>query len=171
MLDIARKNGAITIQSTAEQFLANQPEHPLQKVLMISCVHHFPNQDSVLANLSKHMPDGGTCLMFSCSTISAPLFKAFKDLLSSFGVKWGELSEVMESNGLKCKMVTGSEPVQCDKALWYECIRNRFLSTMRELSDAELDAGIEELEEEWKDQDVLRFVVTFKGVVATKPHK
>ena len=37
MLDVARKNGAITIQATAEEFFATRPKHPLKVALMHGC--------------------------------------------------------------------------------------------------------------------------------------
>ena len=43
MLKVARKNGAITIHSTAEDFLASgKPEFPLKVVLMIMSSQNFP---------------------------------------------------------------------------------------------------------------------------------
>ncbi len=169
MLDMAERNGAITIHATAEKFLERKPQYPLKKVLIISCVHHFANRDSVFANLAKHMPDNGMCLIVNGSCEGVPFFKARKEYCCApLHVEWAELCQELESKGLNCRVVSGTELVQCEKALWLECIRNRFVSSLRNFSDSKLEEGIKELEEELKDQDMVSFNKTFKGILVTK---
>jgi hypothetical protein len=48
--------------------------------------------------------------------------------------------------------------------LWFDAIRNRFFSSLLRFSDKQLEQGVEELEEQFKDQDNL----TYKGLIVTK---
>ena len=63
MLEVAERNGAITIQSTAEDFFATKPRFPLNVVLMNGCIHHFEKPDYVISQLASYMPEDGICIM------------------------------------------------------------------------------------------------------------
>lgn len=52
-------------------------------------------------------------------------------------------------------MVLSEEPGEIDKKMWYDGIRNRFSTALLDFSDEQLEQGIEELEEQFKDQDVV----------------
>lgn len=175
MLSVAEKNGAIAIHSTAEDFLS-KPEYPLKTVFFIGCVHHFPHPERVFENLAKHMPEDGMGLilkyMYAKDNSHLPFFKAakqsFVDVNQNSKSSLKELSTLIESKGLKCKFVSDTELIEYNKSLWYDCIRNRFVFTLLKFSDAELEQGIAELEEEFKDQDILRFDATMEAIIITK---
>ena len=73
-----------------------------------------------------------------------------------------------ERNSLKCKLVSGSEYAEVDKELWYEAIRNRFISTLQRFTDAELEEGIKEMEKEFAGQNVLKLDLDMIGAIVTK---
>ena len=169
MLDIARKNGATTIQSTAESFFASKPEYPLKVVLMNGCVHHFQDPDFIFSRLGKLMPDDGVCIITAyTSKVTFPLFKAAVEAYTGVGDRYDLLCKIIESKGLKWRKVSGLEPVEMEKGLWYDGIRNRLYSTLRGFSDEELEQGVEELEVQFKDSDVLKFDVGYIGIFVSK---
>lgn len=175
MLSVAEKNGAIAIHSTAESFLS-KPDYPLKTVFFIGCVHHFPHPDVVFENLAKHMPEDGMGLilkyMYANENSNLPFFKAamqsFVDVNKNSKSGLKQLSTLIESKGLKCKFVSDTELIEYDKSLWYDSIRNRFVFTLNKFSDAELELGIAELDEKFKDQDVFRFDATMEAIIITK---
>lgn len=167
MLAVARSNGAITIQSTAEDFLANKPDYPLKAVLVVGCFHHFQDPDFVVTSLARHLPRDGGCMFveFPPDT-TLPWFGAVK---RAYPVVIGDRAEniraLAEAKGLECRVVAGKEPVEMGKGLWYEFIRKRLATVLLRFSDEELEKGIEELEEKFKDMDVLKFDLALDGVI------
>jgi SAM-dependent methyltransferase len=169
MLNVAQKNGAIVIQATAEEFLASKPDFPLKVVLMNGCVHHFTDVDFVFSKLVKYMPDDGVCFVTDCTgELSLPLFKAAVDAHTGIDEGLDLLCDLVKSKGLKCRVVAGTEPGETDKELWYDAIRNRFFSLLLKFSDDELERGIEELEEQFKNQDTLKYDMAFRGLIIEK---
>lgn len=172
MLQVAGRNGAITVQATAEDFLKTKPPYPLRVVLMISCVHHLEDPDFVFSSLSRYMPSDGVCFIQAYPpdvTLLYPLFKAAKEAFAADSDSLQQrIPRLAEANGFKCELFSGSEQAEIDKELWYEAIRNRFISTLLKFTDAELEEGIGELEREFADKNVLKFDLNMEGAILTK---
>lgn len=169
MLNVAQKNGAITIQATAEEFLASKPKYPLKVVLMHGVVHFFTDPDFVFTKLAEYMPDNGVCFpTFISSVENFPIFKAMIEPVNDMIQEFDQLCDLIESKGLKCKVVFGTEPVEFDTKVWYDSIRNRAISCFTKFSDEELEQGIEELEEKFQGEDVIKFDMPLKGFIVTK---
>ena len=169
MLAVARENGAITIQATAEEFLASKPDYPLKVVLLNACIHHFTDLDFVCSQLAKYMAEDGVCIVTQYPPKSAlPLFKAALHEVNHIGDRYLEaFCKSVESKGLKWRMMSGAEPGEVEKELWYSGIRNRMASVLLKYTDEELEQGIQELQEEFKDTDVIKFDVSINGVLVT----
>ena len=169
MLAVARRNGAITVRSTAESFLASKPAYPLKIVLMNGCAHHFQDPDFVFAKLAEYMPDDGVCVVTEYpATITLPFFKAAAEAHSHIGHNLESLCTLVETKGLHCRMVSGTEPARMEKSLWYSALRNRLASMLLGFSDEELEQGIEELEEQFEGKDVLNFDIVLDGIIITQ---
>jgi len=164
MLEVAQKNGAITIQATAESFLASKPDYPLKVVFMNACIHHFKDLDFVLSKLAEYMPDGGMCVLVLNTITSVPMLMG--DLISK--LKSSEFQTLAESKGLKWKSESKAIVQEVEKALFYECIRQRYTTPLLQFSDEELEQGIQELEEMSKDQDKLHIEMMVEGIILTK---
>lgn len=171
MLDVAQKNGAITIQSTAENFFASKPDYPLKVVLMNGCVHHFADLDLVFSQLAKYMPEDGVCFVTEYPADKPlPYFKAALQAIASYGkgmFKLDLLRTLIESKGLNCRMISETETIEIGKEFWYEAIRSRSASVLQKFSDDELEQGIEELEEQFKGTDVLKCDLATNGIIVT----
>ena len=168
MLEVARKNGAITVQATAEGFLASEPLYPLKVVIFVCCVHHFEDPNTVFTNLAKHMPSDGVCFLLEYPPeTTLPWFKAAEKAFSSIGNRLTEIQALAECKGFKCRVVTGMEPVEMEKSLWYEAIRKRSSSALRSFTDEELEEGIRELEEKFAGSNVLKYDIAHQGIIMT----
>ena len=165
MLNVAQRNGAVTIESTAEEFLASKPSYPLKVVCMNGCIHHFADPDFVFSQLASFMPEDGVCIV---TMYTIPLFKGANNIRSTERIK--EISKLVnfESKGLKCTKAESLKTGMMNKALWYESIRNRLSSYLSLLSNEELEKGIEKLEEDWKDQTEIKIATTVTALVITK---
>ena len=173
MLDVAaQKDGIVAIHSTAEDFLSSKPKYPLKHVVMHGCSHHFEDPELVFSSLAKHMPDDGVCFI-TCypAKNTLPFFKALKHLEASNGTTDSKLHifcQMIKSLGLEYKVVKGVEVGEMDKQLWYESIRNKASSSLEKFSDDELEEGIKELEEQYKDAKTIKLDISFIGIVITK---
>ena len=170
MLAVAKQNGAITVEASAESFLGSKPQYPLDAVLIIGCFHHFTDPEFVLSSLAQYMPPKGMCLIlrYDSPENAFPFFKAAKESFVRPGLTLEQICNLIELNGLNYAKKYGSESVEIKKSLWYDCIRNRFMSSLQTFSDQELEEGIDELEEKFKDQDILRLDLAFEGILITK---
>ena len=114
------------------------------------------------------MEEDGVCVITEDPHKSTlPLFKAalrehsYTNRLEAF-------CKSIESKGLKWRMVSGAEPGEVEKELWYCAIRNRLSSVLLKFTDEELEQGIQELKEEFKDKDVLKFDISINGALVTR---
>lgn len=172
MLEIAQKNGAITIQSSAEEFFASNLDYPLKVVFMNGVVHHFENPIFVFTSLAENMPDDGVCVVLLSkypANIVLPWFKSYKE---QFAFAPSEIletfTELIKSTGLKCTMVSDIQPVEVNKEVWYGSIKKRFMTPLQKFTDEELVEGIKELEEQFKGVDVLKCDIIVYAVIVTK---
>ena len=172
MLAVAQKNGAITIQSAAEDFLATKPDYPLKVVFMNSVAHHFENPRSVFTSLANNMPDDGACVVLLekyPANIVLPWFKHHKEQFMMAPREILEvLSELIKSVGLMCTMVSDKLPVEVNKEVFFSSLKDRFMSPLQKLTDEELLDGIVELEEQFKGVDVLKCDMVVYAIIATK---
>ena len=169
MLDVAQKDGAITVKATAEEFLATKPDFPLKIVLMNGCVHHFTDRDLVFTKLAEYMPEDGVCIIANSSNAMAlPLFKSAAETFSGILEDLDGLRELVQSKGLNCRAEFSTEPVEIDKTLWYDALRNRCISFLQNFSDEQLEQGIQELEEKYKGQNILKYNIDIKGLIISK---
>ena len=170
MLSIARENGAITVQATAEEFFLSEPDYPLRVIFMNGCVHHFDDADLVFSNLAKLLPDDGECFVSLGNfpaNITLPWFKAEGcEYPATEKVKM--LSKLIESKGLQCRLAFNTQSVEVEKERWYDCIRNRYRSTLMPFSDQELEDGIRELEREFEDLHTLKLDFDAVAIIVTK---
>lgn len=170
MLDIAtKKEDVIGVRATGEEFLSTPPQYPLDVVLMINCVHHFTDIRGMFSNLATFMPSKGVCIITVCDARCLPYFQAAKDkYIGLEGERLEELCHTLESSGLKLKMVSDTTPVQVDKSVWYNLLRNRHDSGFWRFTDEQLEKGIEELEMKYKDVDTLKFNYITKGFIISR---
>ena len=166
MIQIAKQTGAITIQSSAENFLASRPKYPLRRVLFSGSFHLLDDQDAVLTALAKYMPDDGMCLIMRYKDgLIFPFLKAVKE---TFPHSLEEICRMAEAKGLKAEVVTGSEPFETTKALVLDFIKHRILSAMLKWSDSQLEQTMADFETDYKDQDLFKFDLEMEGVLISK---
>lgn len=170
MLDIAStKEGVIGVCATIEEFLSSRPEYCLDVILMANCVHHFKDVRGIFTNLATFMPSKGTCVITVCDPRTLPYFKAAKEkYIGLEGDKLEELRDALETNGFKLEMATDICPIEMDKFLWYNLLRDRHDSGLWRFTDEELERGIAELEMEYESVNTLKFDYVTKGFIITR---
>lgn len=165
MLEVAEKNGAITIQSTAEGFLATKPKFPLKVVCINGCIHHFEQPDYVFSQLASFMPNDGICIV---TMFAQPVFPRPAEDKSIERIKDIYKTIDFEAKGLKCRMVDASTRGEIEKELWYAAIRNKVNSFLSTLSERELESIVKEWEEATESETVINFETTMITLIITK---
>ncbi len=167
MLEVAERNGAITIQSTAEDFFATKPRFPLNVVLMNGCIHHFEKPDYVISQLASYMPEDGICIMTVC-TLPLPTGNNMRTT-----ERMRDIYKQMDFGavGLKCKIADITKACEMEKEIWYQSIRNKVSSFLSKYSDEELEDVIMALEKELKDKTMFSFETCVTALVITKKNE
>ena len=172
MFEIAsRKEGVISINKTAEEFFSSKPDYPLKVVLMNGCVHLFTNADLVFSGLARYLPEDGVCVVtLLIFDDTFPLFESARNELVAVSKirKSPHYPTLIQSKGLKCKVIESVGHERVEKPLWYEAIRNKFMSVLGTYSQEELEEGITELERQYKGVNMLEFDLSVLGLVVTK---
>ena len=150
MQEAARaKKGLVTIEKTAEEFLDDlDKQHRFNFALCVSSVHHFSDPVKVYKGVESCLtPDGVFMIAQMGEYVSFPLFKKAKNRFTSFvsGRKEGT-SAFLRSANFEVEVSVELLAFMVKKSKWYDMLRGRFHSTLKELSDGEIEEGIDELD-------------------------
>jgi len=150
MQAIAKKRrGVYPITMTAEQFVHGfKTEKFFDKVLCISCIHHFTEPLEILRGLKVSLRPRGTLLVVNIGKSSnLPLFtnaeKSFGAFLSSFKER---ITAMLQKADFEVEVSEEKIYVGLKKSQWYEMLRGRFTSNLNEFTDEEIEDGIRGLE-------------------------
>ena len=176
MCEVARKRpGLIVLEGRADNTVEVLEQAGLQhrpnKVIAKRCAHHFiPVFAKFAADMFKYLPSGGQLLVIVTDRkCSLPFFKEAAD---RFTVSNADPSHYINSFNEAGFTTTIDKPdyvTKVPKDFWYEFIRNRGFSTLRNFSDEELEEGIKETEARFPDQQELPLTEHFVYILATKP--
>ena len=133
--------------ATVDEFLDSQLARVCNKILMVACVHHFPDKLAVFRKMYKVIPVGGRCMMllFRYTEAEVPLFEAAVGKKLP-GISMEEIASLLTEAGFAVTSVSVVEHFSCSKNEWYNRIRHRFISTLSFFNDKEIEQGIAELE-------------------------
>ena len=150
MQDIARKRtGVKPVQKTAEEFFAD-PEitHRFDRIIAVWSTHHFVDRDGVFKGIVRSLRPGGCFVQVHTITSENPILKMAKNT-------WGTLSKGVSASeklmlGFTQQGKTTQEEFtytpQVTKAKLYNMFRGRYMSMFLQLSDEQIEEGINELE-------------------------
>lgn len=142
------KKGVLTIEKTVEEFLDDlDKQHRFDFALCVGSVHHFSDPVKVYKGVELCLtPDGVFMVVQVGELVSFPLFKKAKNRLTSFVSDRKECSSAyLRSANFEVEVSEERLVFVVKKYKWYDMLRGRFHSTLRELSDEEIEEGIDEL--------------------------
>ena len=146
-----RKKGVFPIQKNADEFLSElDKDQHFDRALCIAAAHHFSDPVKIFRSVEAFLSPGGVFLVVQgLGRAASPMFKK----AGNFGHDC--LSELKENTSLWLQSTNFDVEVSEEKVTysltksqWYDMLRGRFLSYLRELSDEEIEEGIDELENE-----------------------
>ncbi|XP_078342642.1 uncharacterized protein LOC144628413 [Oculina patagonica] len=149
MQEVAKKKkGVFPIQKTADEFLDGlNKDQRFDRAFCIGAAHHFSDPIKIYRGVEAFLSPGGVFLVVQVSEYFYPLFTKSANRISTF------VSERKENTASLLRLANFDVEVSEEKieysvtkSQWYDTVRGRFHSTLRELSDEEIEEGIDELE-------------------------
>ncbi|KAJ7356330.1 hypothetical protein OS493_025439 [Desmophyllum pertusum] len=151
-----RRKGVLPIQKTAGEFFKDfvDNDQRFDRAMCIGAAHHFGDPVKIYRSIESCLSPSGVLLVeLVKDATNTPLFtKAEKGIdalvvgLEENTCAWLRLAnfdvEVLEER----------MDYSVTKSKWYDMLRGRFYSSLRELNDVEIEEGIDELERERKAQ-------------------
>ena len=163
MQEVAKtKKGVLTIQKTAEEFLKDlDKQHRFDRVTCTSTAHHFGEPLKIYRGVESCLkPDGVFFIVQVGEYTSFPLFEKAKNHIFSFVAERNKsFSACLRSANFEVEVSQEQVDFVVRKSKWYDMLRGRFHSTLMELSDEEIEEGIDEL-----DKGILQHVKTHDGI-------
>jgi ubiquinone/menaquinone biosynthesis C-methylase UbiE len=139
------------------------------KVLVKETIHHVDNQPEFFANMYRNLPDGGILLLVHVPPeVQYPLFDAALARCLTWHADPLELHRMLEESGFKVEHDTLDYQHSLPKEHYFAMVRGQYMSVLTSFSDREMEAGLLEMEEKYREQKVLQFVDHFDYLSAMK---
>jgi ubiquinone/menaquinone biosynthesis C-methylase UbiE len=159
------------LQATAEQIAAREvrlPYERLDAVLMKEVIHHVVDIAGMLRGLADLMAPGGRLLVVTLPPqLDYPLFDAALERFAKNQPEPAGIAEDMRQAGLQADLEYGEFPVRVGRDHYIELVGRRWMSVLSTFSDAELDAGLDEMRRRHPEPE-LDFVDRFAFIRGVK---
>ena len=149
MQEVAKKKkGVFPIQKTADEFLSDlRIDQHFDRAVCVGVAHHFADPVKIYRSVEAFLSPYG---VFWVVQVGEYLYPWFTKIGNGIGAFLGERKEETASwlQLAKFDVEVSEEKVDYSvkKSQWYDMLRGRFHSTLEELSDEEIEEGIDELE-------------------------
>ena len=171
MLEAACKKEEVrTLKATAEEFFSKYSDgRQFSKILMLCCYHHFGDPGKVFERVAKVLTADGVCTVLCMTSKSAPGVLMFKKAKEAFSpVNFDRMAKLAESKGLRARVILDSQPCEIEKDFCFHLIRNRVLSSLSKFSEDEIEDGIREMTERYRECEVIKSEYNFHLAIITK---
>ncbi len=139
------------------------------KILIKETIHHIPETEALFGNLHERLGDGGILLLVHVPpNVEYPLFEKALERCRDWHANPDDLEAGLDAAGFEVERDELRYTHSIPKEKYFEMVENRYMSALTSLSDSEVEQGLEEMEEEYKETDILRFVDHFDYLKAVK---
>jgi SAM-dependent methyltransferase len=123
---------------------------PFTKVLLKEVVHHIPSREVLWHYLREKLPAEGRILIVTRPQDNAlPLFEKAMQAFRQKQPKHETLLRELESSGFETFYRLLPYQFTLDKAVWFDMVRNRFMSDLAGFSEEEIEGGLIEIDERY----------------------
>ncbi|MEI7868134.1 MAG: methyltransferase domain-containing protein [Candidatus Methylumidiphilus sp.] len=124
-----------------------QLEIDFSKALLKEVVHHIPSREVLWRYLRDKLPAQGRILIVTRpQAIALPLFEKAKQAFRQKQPKHEVLMQELETSGFATSYRVHPYRFTLDKAVWFDMIRNRFMSDLAGFTDGEIEEGLIEID-------------------------
>lgn len=155
MIKYARdKKGILPLCMPVEKFVKN-PDHPITKFLAKGSIHHFENHRALYQDIYKCLPIGGKFLIITSADNcrSYPFFKKVDEWLAQQSSTLESLFKETHETSFKVSTSEKTYQAVITKQKWFTMLRGRFISSLSQFSDEEIEEGIKELNHTLQDSE------------------
>ena len=171
MLEVAcKKEGVQTLKATAEEFFSKySDDRRFSKILMLGCYHHFDDPGKVFECVARALTADGVCLVLGMTSESAPGVLMFTKAKEAFSTAdFDQMARLAESKGLRARVILDSQPCEIEKDFCFNLTRKRVLSSLFKFSEDEIEDGIREMIEKYRECEVFKSEYKFHFAIITK---
>lgn len=150
ILEAESTNTVRFYHSDVKTFLDNKRNYLYDGIIMKQMFHLIPYdvRQPLLYKLKKCLKKEGRIVVLLMSpTLTIPMFQSGKDTFHQEIFPLGELLDLAVMCGFKTLVTPFSFKVTMSKFDYFELLKQRFMSNLRNLSDAEIKQGIIELDD------------------------
>lgn len=162
MLDQLPASSLLTpLVATAEDLAARRVAVPgggaLDAILLKESVHHVTDRRATLDGLVGLLsPHGRVLVVMLPRTIHHPLFAAAHERFSALQPDPADIEAMLRDAGLRASTSSRTFHAVIEREKYIHMLESRYMSVLREFSDDELSAGIDQFRRAYRDP-VLRF--------------
>jgi len=140
------------------------------KIFLKEAIHHIEQKSLLFHNLWQRLTPGGIFLLLLLPpTIDYPLFDKALRLYEKTQPHYQEMTNLLEQVGFVVDVNIVEYPLELLKVQYFQMVKNRYMSLLSRFNDAELAAGLKEMEEKYENESILEFSDRMVFITATKP--
>lgn len=167
MSNIAKKNTDVNVYNEdgnkfSERLLT------YNKVLLKEVIHHINDRKSLWNNIHKRMSENGRILIVTRpQKVKLPLFDAAKEAFYKNQPPYEKFVQELSEASFEVDVKIDSYSFELDKDIWFDMIRQRFMSDLGKFTDQEIEDGINEIKqniqkEKIEIEDVIIYITALK---------
>ncbi len=158
MLDEARHRPGISpLCSDALSFI-QRDDIPYNKLLVKGAIHHFSDRVTIFTGIYRQLPSEGRMLILTRpSRTEFPFFEAAQIEFARSQPHYSVFQEELERAGFEVEVLVRAYPLAFSKAHWFRMLEQRFMSHLSLFSDEQIQAGLDELEGQYKGIETFHF--------------
>ena len=168
MAEVAAQNPQLQVLcEDANQFAKRTIQY--DKLLFKEVVHHIKDRPAVWQGVFKQLNLGGKLLIVTRPRkVALPFFEAAKQAFFNNQADAQVWADELSLAGFKVEIQRATYEFTLDKPVWFKMLRNRFMSDLAPFSDAEIEAGILEVDSQYPNRSTVPVIEQLVLIVAHK---
>ena len=142
----------------AVEYLSGKPGDIYNGIIVKQVFHLFPadKKQVLLSQIYRCLKKGGRALILQMPAVSrVPMFSRVRQIFDRERLMREEVVTLASHIGLKTEVTNFSFQVSMAKRDYFDLLRQRFMSVLREFSDSEIETGIAELDKIYPQDNLI----------------
>jgi trans-aconitate methyltransferase len=139
------------------------------KILIKEAIHHVAERDELFGNLYQRLAPRGTLLLVHVPPkVQYPLFQKALERCLVWHADPNELTSQLQHAGFQVRRDTVEFTHAMPKQHYFKMVQSCYMSALTSLSEDELREGLIEMENKYRDLEILEFVDHFDYLTAIR---
>lgn len=139
------------------------------KVLIKEAIHHVHEREELFKNIHDRLSYGGVLLLVHVPPeVEYPLFDRALERCKEWHADPDELTRQLAGAGFRVERDTLRYTHSIPKDKYFLMVQSCYMSALTSLDESEIEEGLGEMEEKYRDRETLRFVDHFDYLKAEK---